>query len=304
MTRQAIFLHSSWRTGSTYVWAKFRRRPDAYCYFEPLNEHLANADAQMIDTFRPWTFANHPPLDAPYFEEFRPLVEAGGGVAGFPGHLALGRYCAGADDALPELEAYLDTLAGLAARLGRRPVYGFVRTDLRVGWFRARMPGVHIFIRRAPRRQFLSMLRQAAQDNIYFLERGALILEHNKREPAFAPLLAALRSVPSPDASALGDLLVGDFGQETTLARLYLTFYFMRRLARRLGEPYCDLVIDIDRLGGEESYRCDIETRLAALTGMAIDFSDCRVERYEALLARTAPLFDALEAEVEALAER
>jgi hypothetical protein len=38
--KDAIFLHSSWRAASTCVWAKFRQRPDTYCYFEPLNEHL------------------------------------------------------------------------------------------------------------------------------------------------------------------------------------------------------------------------------------------------------------------------
>jgi hypothetical protein len=27
MVEEAIFLHSSWRASSTYVWAKFRQRP-------------------------------------------------------------------------------------------------------------------------------------------------------------------------------------------------------------------------------------------------------------------------------------
>src|ERR1035438_1608919 len=58
--KDAIFLHSSWRAASTYVWAKFRQRPDTYSYFEPLNEHLFTATAEVIDGFRPWSFANHP----------------------------------------------------------------------------------------------------------------------------------------------------------------------------------------------------------------------------------------------------
>jgi hypothetical protein len=299
MNRQAIFLHSSWRTGSTYVWAKFREQPGTCCYFEPLNEHLATASAAMIDGFRPWSFANHPPLDAPYLEEFRPLVEPGGGVRGFPAPLAFGNYCAGADAPLPELEDYLNDLSANAARLGRRPVYGFVRTDLRVGWFRARTPGAHIFIRREPRRQFLSMLRQAARDNVYFLERAAFILDRNKDEPAFAPLRAALQSARS---SRLREFLEGGSAQERGMARLYLAFYFMRLLARPLGEAHCDLVIDIDRLSLNEAYRREIESRLAGLVGMAISFADCRIERYDANLAWSDPFFDALEREIEALA--
>jgi hypothetical protein len=38
------------------------------------------------------------------------------------------------------------------------------------------------------------MLRQAVQGNPYFLKRGVVILRHNMKEPAFAPLLAALQS--------------------------------------------------------------------------------------------------------------
>jgi len=304
--RDAIFLHSSWRAASTYVWAKFRQRPDTYCYFEPLNEHLFTATAEVIDGFRPWSFANHPALDAPYLEEFRPLIGPGGGISGFPAHLTFGRYCAASDDSLPELEAYLADLAGLAARLGRRPVYGFVRTDMRVGWFRARMPGAHIFIRREPRRQFLSMLRQAVQGNPYFLQRGVVILRHNMEAPAFAPLLSALEfpAVELPpllDSSGLREAFRGKLVDETVLRRLYFIFYFMWLLARQLGEPQCHLVIDIDCLSLDESYRREIENRLGDLVGMAISFADCRVERYDENLTWSGPQFEALERDVEAL---
>jgi hypothetical protein len=320
--KDAIFLHSSWRAASTYVWAKFRQRSDTYCYFEPLNEHLFAATAEVIDRFVPWSFANHAPLEAPYLEEFRPLIRRSGdggmpgsgvqgfGIPGFPAHLTFGRYCATSDDSLPELEAYLAGLAQLATRLGRRPVYGFVRTDLRVGWFRARMPGTHIFIRREPRRQFVSMLRQAVQGNPYFLQRGVVILRHNLEAPAFAPLLAALEFPaidlpPLLDSSALREAFRGKLVDETVLRRLYFIFYFMWLLARKLGEPHCHLVIDIDRLSSfcdDDSYRREIESRLGDLVGMAISFADCRIERYDQSLSWSATQFEALEREIEALA--
>ena len=299
MTENAIYLHSSWRAASTYVWAKFRQRPDAYCYFEPLNEHLASATAEIIDGFRPWSYAHHPDLDAPYLEEFRPLIGPGGGIKGFPVHLTFGRYCADGDTLLPELEAYLADLARLAARLGRRPVYGFVRTDLRVSWFRARMPGLHIFICREPRRQFLSILSQAKQGNPYFLLRGLVILLHNREEPAFAPLLSAIDLPALVESSELRELCQGRLTPETPLAQIYVIFYFMRLLARQLGEARCDLVIDIDRLSLDDSYRRETEIRIRDLTGMAISFADCRVERYAASLGWSDPFFDALERDIK-----
>jgi hypothetical protein len=316
MIQDAIFLHSSWRAASTYVWAKFRSRPDTYCYFEPLNEHLFALTPEIIDRFIPWSFANHPALKAPYLEEFRPLIGSliglsnsglrNSGIAGFPAHLTFGRYCAASNDSLPELENYMANLARLAMRFGRRPVYGFVRTDMRVGWFRARMPGTHIFICRDPRRQFLSMLRQAVQGNPYFLQRGTVILRHNMETLAFAPLLAALEfpAIELPallNSSDLREAFRGKLVDETVLRRLYFIFYFMWLLARQLGEPQCHLVIDIDRLSLDDSYRHEIENHLSDLVGMAISFSDCQVERYDANLNWSGPLFEALEREIEAL---
>ena len=307
MGQEAIFLHSSWRAASTYVWAKFRQRPDTYCYFEPLNEHLFTLTAEVIDRFVPWSFANHPALAAPYLEEYRPLIAPVGGISGFPAHLTFGRYCAASDDSLPELEAYLADLAKLAERLGRRPVYGFVRTDLRVAWFRAKMPGAHIFIRREPRRQFLSMLRQAVQGNPYFLQRGTVILRHNLEAPAFAPLLAALKfpAVELPpllDSSSLREAFRGKLVDESLLRQLYFIFYFLWLRARQLGEPQCHLAINIDRLSLDDSYRREIESRLGDLVGMAISFADCRVQRYDENLAWCDRLFAALERDIEALA--
>ncbi|MGA2423078.1 MAG: hypothetical protein ABSG07_03665 [Terriglobales bacterium] len=315
---EAIFLHSSWRAASTYVWAKFRQRPDTYCYFEPLNEHLFTLTEEVVDRFVPWAFANHPALEAPYLEEFRPLIRRnrdgdggipgvgikGFGIKGFPAHLTFGRYCAASDYSLPELEAYLAHLAEHAIRLGRRPVYGFVRTDLRVGWFRARMPGTHIFIRREPRRQFMSMLRQAVQGNPYFLQRGVVILRHNMEEPAFALLLAAIELPALLESSGLREAFRGKLVDETVLRRLYFIFYFMWLLARQFGEPHCHLVIDIDRLSSlrdDDPYRREIEIHLADLVGMDISFTDCRVERYDENLGWSAREFEALEREIEAL---
>jgi len=296
-----IFIHSSWRAGSTYVWSKFRHQPGTYCYFEPLNEHLPTVTQDFIDQFRPWISANHPPLRAPYLEEFRPLVRAEGGIAGFPTPLVYGQYCADHQSELPGLAGYLNDLAAHAAGLGRRPVYGFVRTDLRVGWFRARMDGINIFVRREPRRQFLSMMRQATTQNPYFLDRGIVILLTNFEAPVFAPLRAAIDVAGLVKSRELREVLLGRMEHEAILRQLYIIFSFMRRLSGPWGEAHSDLVIDIDRLSLDLAYRAEIEDRLGDLVGMAISFADCTVERYETALRASNGFFDALERETEGL---
>jgi hypothetical protein len=163
------------------------------------------------------------------------------------------------------------------------------------------MPGIHIFIRREPRRQFLSMLRQATQGNTYFLERGLVILRHNKEEPQFAPLLSALTSPSTFESSGLSALLIGDLSPEASVARLYVIFYFMRLCARERGEAHCDLVIDVDRLSVEDSHRREIETRIADLVGAPISFADCRVQRYDPILDWSGHFFDSIEQDISAL---
>jgi hypothetical protein len=302
MGGSAIVLHSSWRGASTYVWAKFRGRPDTYCYFEPLSEELATLTADAIDRFRPWSFAHHPPLDRPYLDEFRPLLGTSvPGVPAFPAPLAYGRYRADRRAELPELAAYFATLARLAEGFGKRPVYGLVRSSLRVDWFRAHVPGSQIFIRRAGRRQFVSILRQAVKGNPYFLQRGPVILHLNRDEPAFAPLLAAF-DVPamlkSFDPSAGSG---ATFAWQPFLPQFYAIFHALHRLAERDGERASDLVLDIDRLSDDVAYRRAIEDQAAALTGIPVSFADCAVERYQGNLGWSSESFDELENWVEAM---
>lgn len=294
MTDGAVVLHAHWRSSSTYVWAKFRQRSDTYCYFEPLNEHLDTLTPEVIELFQPWSYAHHPDLDAPYLEEFRPLIAGGCGVARFPAHLTYGHYRADAETRLPELTGYFAGLAAHAEALGKRPVHGLVRSSLRVGWFRAHVPGTHLFIRRAPRCQFLSMLNQAVKGNPYFLRRGLVILQHNLAEPAFAPLLAAIEhhALPVPDAMEVA---------QAPLPQLYVIFYFLHLLAARQGEPLCDFVIDIDRITLDAGARREAETAVADLTGMPLSFADCAVQRYEQNLDWSGGVFDDLEQRVQAM---
>jgi hypothetical protein len=296
-----IFLHSSWRTASTYVWAKFRALSQTYCYFEPLNEDLARADDWLVDHFVPWSFARHPPLDQPYFEEYRPLLGRVGGVPGFPRELAYGHYLADHKQPLPELRTYFSRLIALADSYAKVPVLGCVRTSLRVDWFRHHLPGVHLFIARDHRRQFLSYLRQAANGNPYFLERVWVILGNNQDDPAFAPLRKII-DVPFFDGSPqLRDARYERRARTAGSNELYQIFYYLHLLTLKTLKGTCDLIIDVDRMSEDEDFARQTEAKIAALTGIAISFADCKIERYAAQLDWSAEFFAKLEEQVEGL---
>lgn len=297
---QPVFLHSTWRTGSTYLWAKFRARADTCCYFEPLNEHLADATPAFVDAFEPWPYANHPALDAPYLEEFRPLLQSGGGVPGFPAHLSYGHYRLDAAMPQPDLAAYFDSLDRHARERGKTPVFGCVRTGLRVGWFKRHIAGAHIVIRRDPRRQFISCLAQAVKGNRYFLERGLVILGANRDDPAFAPLLSLVDLPASWGPPDQRDALNARQAWTAPWDTLYAVTYALHRLAER-SYAAADLLIDIDRLSEDPGAIPRAERDLQELTGAAISLADCAIERYDRHLATSAAAFAAIEAHVGAL---
>lgn len=103
------------------------------------------------------------------------------------------------------------------------------------------------------------------------------------------------------DASRLRAAFRSRLVDETLLRRLYFIFYFLWLLARQLGEPHCHLVLDIDRLTLNYSYRRGIESQLSDLVRIPVSFADCQVERYDNNLSWSASQFDALEREIEAL---
>jgi hypothetical protein len=88
-----VFLHGLWRSGSTYLWSRFRMSEAARCFYEPLHHGLARLTAERIahDTPEKIDGNRHPALSDPYFLEFAPLLGLRG-VRGFRDDLAYDRF--------------------------------------------------------------------------------------------------------------------------------------------------------------------------------------------------------------------
>ena len=277
----AVYLHSTWRSSSTYVWAKFRADSRYLCLFEPMAEHLASATGAVIRSFTPWSYARHPHLDRPYQAEFLPLLRPDGGLRDFPADHVYRPYRAGAEDALPALATYFAGLTAFARRQGRIPVFGLVRSALRVPWFRRHCPGVHIAVRRDRRRVFLSCLRQATKGNRYFLQRAMVILGNNLDDPALAPLQGLVRPPPPGLPPGERDAFFAGQADRAEPATLYSIFYVLHRLAAAGQVGQCDLELDVDRMAADPVAARQAERRLGDLAGAAVSFADCRPERYD-----------------------
>jgi hypothetical protein len=276
--KDPIWIHAPWRAGSTYVWNKFRSCPKHLAFYEPFHETLetlTHADAEAT-TETSWP-SGHPPLDAPYYREFEPLLMPGGGVRGFEQAFPYTYYFVN-DEPLERQQAYLNGLVAHARARGRRPVFGFCRSAGRAAWFRRHMPGVHI----ALTRDGLGLWRSAfghsqTRGNHYFLTRPLVILLTSRRDPWIADYLAALDLDPVARVSDMG--LAQREAERLAIGDPILTmraFAAVFALGTALSQRHADLVMPIETLSTEAGRRT-LDAALAGRFDIALDWSDCAV---------------------------
>ena len=75
-----IFIHAWWRSGSTYIWSKLRENKSCRCYYEPLNEKIADlnvVDVKASPDLDVSRNLRHPIPTKHYFAEYAKLLRSG-----------------------------------------------------------------------------------------------------------------------------------------------------------------------------------------------------------------------------------
>lgn len=277
---KALFLHSGFRAGSTWFWHRFREAPGTYAYYEPFHEVLARLRVEEVPQFAPQGWASgHPHLNAPYFSEYRPLLQQEGGVAYYLTRFAAQSYYEAETD---DVQArYVENLIHHARQSGQIPVLGFCRSMGRVPWFRA-FEGLNIATWRNPWDQWVSCRDQALkQQNWYFLFRFLLFAAFGSRHPRFAPFFRDLGLPPAPAGIAREQLtaLLAYFevASPDILFPVFLRVYMLDTL---IALEHADHVVDLDALSEDASYREKLTAELRDCTGLAgLSFADCALPR-------------------------
>jgi hypothetical protein len=274
--RCPVFIHSSWRTSSTWVWLKFRRLPETISYYEPFHGLLAKrtrAEAQSID-YRSWD-SNHPPGD-PYGLEYIPLIREAGGVPfsepamAFEWFIPLG----GIRGQLRDSERkYLAFLIRYAELCGKCPVFGDTRTLGRLWAIKNNFGGYHIFLYRNLWQQWSSYLRYKRSDNLYFHDTMAWVLG-SKGDPYFAYVVDCYTRRAQTTADSLSGLLRS--APDDVVFGVFMALHIYLYLHAGIS---ADLTMDVTRMARDERYRGDIERDLKDRTGLPVVFSDVRDER-------------------------
>lgn len=270
MKAPPIFIHSIFRSGSTYLFQVFRRAGAAYwCYQEPLHEMAVYAkddpEKLMVGFGEKETKINrHPKLEASYFEELSKTWPAWKDCINE--NIIYDSYFSedGEDIGIAYWQALSEAAKG-------RAVFQECRTSGRIRVIKDQMESKHIYLWRNPWDQWWSY-----KVTPYFDAANQLIV-HARHAPVSVRFMLAELQLPHCGRSDL----VGSFGfyknSYLTSEQSYLIFYLLWCLALRQGFESADLLLNIDHLSDSTAYRKTSLDCLGELGIFGIDLSDCKI---------------------------
>jgi hypothetical protein len=280
----AIFIHALFRTGSTYVWNKFRQLPHYVCYYEPFHQLLGGVTPDTVKNTLTLDYkaAGHPQLDKYYFYEYEALLqESTPGVPFFRKEISFDWFCLSAGDTNPYQKRYVDFLIQGAGN--KIPLFQFNRTALRSGWFKSFYPGaLNVYLYRNPRDQWQSYRAIEARTGFdKFFIMDLIALSKNRENTLIRPLAHAIpllkfHSAIYTDEELFYQNLCHVYGEKEK----YLIFYYLWLLSLLENALHADMLWDINALASDRTYRKKIQRWLAGKNIDAIDFGDCHITRY------------------------
>lgn len=266
MKPSPIFIHSLFRSGSTYFFNVFRRSPAGYyCLQESLHPvvFFYRDNPQELLKFHTslYELMRQPNLDKPVFYEVVSVSSAWKEKitysAIFDGYFGSEH----ADNGVSFFRAILDELKD------KRVVFEECRTAGRIGLLKNALGGVHIYLWRNPWDQWWSY---KTVDHLDYQNREIINAPNNLN--AIAKLRSHL-SFQKSYTDTVSQIQDGVFTAEES----YLTFYLLWYLGLREGVKHANILINIDKLTESEKYREEILNRLAENGIEGIDISDCQI---------------------------
>lgn len=274
--RRPIFIQAMWRTGSTYIWKKFRDQPQYRAYYQPLHEILMKPREEILAAHPESQRAalRHPPIEEFYFAEF-PFTE-GGGVEHFEKPLSYERYCLAEDAEDLALHRYISHLLTHATRYGQTPVLQFNRGLFRAGWLTRHFSPVNLLLLRRPANVWKSFL---SFPDSFFVGGFCMILGQNRFRfplsclPAWTDIPRRVAATTDQEYAAYAPV------RREQQSRLYPAFFDFYLLSTIHCAQYADCILDMDELAHNPAARQAATARLRQL-GISISLDDCVLPSY------------------------
>lgn len=269
-TPPVVFIHSSFRTASTWLWNRFRQNPDVYGFYEIYNGLLGTLRQEDVPRYRTigWR-SNHPDME-PYFLEYAPLLRTDGGVEGYSDTMMLKAFIPldGINGSIADAErAYVEKLIGFSVAKNRVAVLSDPRSLGRMRSLKRIFGGWHIFSYRSLVRQWLSYLDQARAGNPYFIGTLLDTIRYNLHDDFLRALNNEL-SLPS-----CADQVLQDAAAREAVFRAFFGLHIYLYMS---AADCADQKIDIGRLARDVPYRAETEETIRLNTGLRVHLGDAK----------------------------
>lgn len=258
--KRAVFLNSSFRVGSTWLWSRFRANPEALAYCEIFNPELATMRAYEVPrtAYDSW-HSKHPP-GAPYFLEFVPLLRPEGGAVLFEAAMAFERFTPQDGALSPEEVAYIGGLIDAAEAVQRVPVLSDTHSLGRVAAMKQHFALYHVLLYRSIFRQWCSYTEQWFHQNPYFINCTRRTLAASEADPVMRDIATLF---PFAEDSAR------DPNAFLAHAAMHIHLYAQ-------AADDAELILDIDDLARSSQAQSAAEAAIAAQSGLQVDLSSAR----------------------------
>lgn len=258
-----IFIHSSFRTSSTWLWSKFRNLPDTISYYEVFNELLKDIDLNAVNSVSGSSWKSNHPVVANYFIEYLPIIKDGGGVEGYENSMSVNKFIPVdgfyGDISLDE-KNYLERLIQHARASRKIPVLTCTRTLGRIQAIKNVFSGRNIFLHRNIFHQWASFSSQKAHDNPYFFVRMDETIKASRHDK-FISMIDDWYS--SRETSPYDE-------------RTFAIFILFHLYLYANAYDSADLVIDATAIAKDVDLRRSVEGHLSDMIGSHVDLSDAR----------------------------
>lgn len=270
--RSAIFVHSLFRSGSTYFYNALKRSGVFHVYHEPMHEVIAalpnswsdlvGRNEQLKATLR------HDFLKGGYFDEYAHLLPSI--KKHFKSNLSFDLYFMGAADGSVELKTYIDLLIDGAHKA---PVLQCTRTLGRVSWLKENYHSKHVFLLRNPWDQWYSY-----KVDSYIATTPRLIYSQQNLPDVLGAVMASRNLLPLPGADTQAKLEYG-YGHPIPPDADYCLFFGLWVYSFITAKRSCDVFVDMDETSSNNDYRETVLRELATIGIKSVNLSDSQLHR-------------------------
>lgn len=304
MNNKPIFIHSLFRTGSTYFWNKFRQKDQYYCYYEPFHQDFVSLSREHPDL---WEFSkvvtqqmNFPDLDRSLTFEYRNLImPEKKGLPLFRKSFSFDEYCHNGSNL--RAKKYLDSLTKNAK--SKIPVLQFNRSPLRIKWFKSNYPdALHLYLVRHPHDQFQSYVSMMKDNELdIFLVMDLMIAGKNQNSEMFRLLASRIPLVDVRNRNFKYEGLVyGILSNCYSAWEKYYIFYFIWFYSFYENVSNADFIVNMDLLTSDLEYRRKVVRFLKKAGITNIDFRNANLRKYQTFLLKKTTMRE-IEREIQSL---